>query len=147
MSEIPIAETIAAWALETKSGDGMTPPFYAETASVKGDENWPFWIVRNATCNSLGTFLPRKLAIAVADEMNRRSDHRSTPTTPTTWCAHERSSACALALEMLSEIKELRLWLQHIRRQIPIISAPIGLGFDFTDKKLAELIAKAEGNP
>lgn len=54
----------------TKTGCGMVPPFYAETASVKGDESWPYWIVRNKTCNSLGCFLPRGFAETLADAMN-----------------------------------------------------------------------------
>jgi len=53
-----------------RSGAGMIPPFYAETASAKGDENWPFWIVRNATCNSLGRLMDRSEAERLAAEMN-----------------------------------------------------------------------------
>lgn len=41
-------------------GIGMVPPFYAETANVKGDNDWPYWIVRNATCNSLGKIMSRE---------------------------------------------------------------------------------------
>lgn len=59
--------------LATKTGIGMIPPFYAETASVKGDENWPFWIVRNKTCNSLGCFMSRAEAEELALAMNRAS--------------------------------------------------------------------------
>lgn len=64
-------EEIARIILATKDGCGMIPPFYAETASTKGDENWPYWIVRNKTCNSLGCFLSRSDAEALAEEMNR----------------------------------------------------------------------------
>jgi len=56
--------------LATKSGVGMRPPFYAETASVKNNLTWPYWIVRNASCNSLGSFWPRPWAEALAREMN-----------------------------------------------------------------------------
>lgn len=28
--------------LKTRRGIGMRPPFYAETASMKGKESWPF---------------------------------------------------------------------------------------------------------
>lgn len=59
--------------LATKRGIGMIPPFYAETGSNKGDENWPLWIVRNKSCNSLGVFMPRDVAELLADAMNRRS--------------------------------------------------------------------------
>lgn len=49
---------------------GMAGPFRAETASVKGDPDWPLWMVRDDTCNSLGCLMPREVAEAVADEMN-----------------------------------------------------------------------------
>lgn len=39
--------------LKTKRGIGMTPPFYAETASMKGNQSCSYWIVRNTYCNSL----------------------------------------------------------------------------------------------
>jgi hypothetical protein len=61
--------------LETKHGIGMTPPFYAETASMKGNQSWPYWIVRNTYCNSLGFLLPREHAERVAATMNRMSTH------------------------------------------------------------------------
>ena len=64
-------DAVAARLLAIKRGVGMVPPFYAETASVKGDESWPLWIVRNKSCNSLGTFLPRKFAEQLASAMNR----------------------------------------------------------------------------
>lgn len=57
--------------LTTKRGIGMSPPFYAETANTKGDENWPLWIVRNIHCNSLGYFMPRSIAESLAESMNR----------------------------------------------------------------------------
>ena len=63
--------------LATKAGVGMTPPFYAETASVKGDPDWPLWIVRNATCNSLGVLLSRQDAEELAAAMNRAAEDRS----------------------------------------------------------------------
>ena len=56
--------------LMTRTGVGMVPPFYAETASAKGDQNWPYWIVRNATCNSLGALMSRPEAEAIAAAMN-----------------------------------------------------------------------------
>lgn len=65
---------LAAAILATKAGIGMVAPFYAETASVKGDLEWPLWIVRNKTCNSTGHFYPRKLAEELACEMNRLAE-------------------------------------------------------------------------
>lgn len=62
---------IAKDIIATKTGIGMIPPFYAETGSNKGNENWPYWIVRNKTCNSLGGFMPRRFAEALADAMNK----------------------------------------------------------------------------
>jgi hypothetical protein len=59
--------------LKTKRGIGMTPPFYAETASMKGNQSWPYWIVRNTYCNSLGRFLPKEYAERVAAAMNKVS--------------------------------------------------------------------------
>lgn len=59
--------------LKTKRGIGMTPPFYAETASIKGNQSWPYWIVRNTYCNSLGCFLPKEYAERVAAAMNKVS--------------------------------------------------------------------------
>ena len=57
---------------------GMKPPFYAETASVKGDESCPFWIVRNAACNSLGSMMARSDAEQLAQAMNRAAaDHHN----------------------------------------------------------------------
>ena len=67
------AEALAQEMLQTNRGIGMTPPFYAETASTKGDQSWPYWIVRNTHCNSLGCFLPKELAERVAAAMNRMS--------------------------------------------------------------------------
>ena len=69
-------EEIDAFAREmiaTKTGIGMTPPFFAETASTKDNQDWPFWIVRNATCNSLGAFFTREDAELLAPAMNRAS--------------------------------------------------------------------------
>jgi hypothetical protein len=63
----------ATYILTTKTGIGLIPPFYAETASVKGDETWPYWIVRNKSCNSLGGFLDRVSAEELAAEMNRQA--------------------------------------------------------------------------
>lgn len=57
--------------LATKRGIGMVPPFYAETASVKDDEEYPFWIVRNKSCNSLGCLMSRGEAILLSEAMNR----------------------------------------------------------------------------
>lgn len=57
--------------LKTKRGIGMTPPFYAETASMKRNQSWPYWIVRNTYCNSLGLFLPKEYAERVAAAMNK----------------------------------------------------------------------------
>ena len=45
-------------------------PFWAETASVKNDETWPYWIVRNKFCNVLGKWLPRPDAEKLAALMN-----------------------------------------------------------------------------
>jgi hypothetical protein len=67
------AEARAREMLQTKRGIGMTPPFYAETASTKGDPSWPYWIVRNTHCNSLGCFLPKEYAERVAAAMNKVS--------------------------------------------------------------------------
>lgn len=64
----------AASLLKTRTGAGMKPPFYAETASVKGDQSWPFWIVRNATCNSLGSMMSRKEAETLAEAMNEAAN-------------------------------------------------------------------------
>lgn len=69
-------DELAAQFLAEKRGIGMVPPFYAETASVKGDLEWPLWIVRNKTCNSLGGFLPREAAEKLADAMNRVANER-----------------------------------------------------------------------
>lgn len=63
-------KALARHYVETKRGIGMTPPFYAETASVKGDQDWPLWIVRNGHCNSLGGFMSRELAGRLAPAMN-----------------------------------------------------------------------------
>lgn len=49
------------------------PPFYAETASTKGDQDWPLWIVRNAHCNVLGILTSRKAAEALAAAMNKEA--------------------------------------------------------------------------
>lgn len=68
-------DDLAAHILATNRGIGMTPPFYAETASVKGDPNWPFWIVRNKSCNSLGGFASRSHCEALAEAMNRQSGY------------------------------------------------------------------------
>lgn len=57
--------------IATKTGVGMAPPFYSETGSTKGDQDWPFWIVRNKTCNSLGALMPREAAEQLASAMNR----------------------------------------------------------------------------
>lgn len=52
-------------------GAGIGGPYFAETASVKGDQDYPYWIVRNKTCNSLGALLPgREAAERIADIMN-----------------------------------------------------------------------------
>ena len=59
--------------LRTKRGIGMAPPFYAETAGTKGDKSWPYWIVRNTYCNSLGCLLPKDRAERVATAMNKVS--------------------------------------------------------------------------
>ena len=59
--------------LKTKHRIGMTPPFYAETASMKGNQSWPHWIVRNTYCNSLGFLLPREHAERIAAAMNKVS--------------------------------------------------------------------------
>lgn len=71
MTEI---DAIAREMITTKRGIGMIPPFYAETASTKGNVTWPFWIVRNKTCSSLGTFMPRGRAEELAAAMNRACD-------------------------------------------------------------------------
>lgn len=63
-------DDIAKEIIASKDGVGMTPPFYAETASTKDDPSWPFWIVRNANCNSLGCFLARDDAENLAAAMN-----------------------------------------------------------------------------
>ena len=59
--------------METKRGIGMIPPFYAETASTKNNQDWPFWIVRNSRCNSTGEFYSRALAERLAAAMNARA--------------------------------------------------------------------------
>lgn len=66
-------DEIARRMLKTKNGIGMTPPFYAETASMKDNQSWPHWIVRNSYCNSLGFLLPREHAERVAVAMNKVS--------------------------------------------------------------------------
>jgi hypothetical protein len=63
-------EKLAKDMLATKRGIGMVPPFYAETGSSKGNLDWPHWIVRNKTCNSLGCFMARPMAEALAAAMN-----------------------------------------------------------------------------
>jgi hypothetical protein len=63
-------KTLATHLVETNRGVGMSPPFYAETASNKGDLDWPHWIVRNVYCNSLGMFMPRAIAERLAPAMN-----------------------------------------------------------------------------
>lgn len=60
--------------LMARTGVGMKPPFYAETASVKGDPNFPDWIVRNAACNSLGMLMPLDVAERLAAEMNEAAN-------------------------------------------------------------------------
>lgn len=69
--EMTTIERCAAEFIKAKRGIGMTPPFYAETASAKGDENWPLWIVRNESCNSLGLFFSMETAEKLAAAMNR----------------------------------------------------------------------------
>jgi hypothetical protein len=64
-------EEYAKLMLTTKRGIGMIPQFYAETASTKGNIEWPFWIVRNKTCNSTAQFYPREISERLADAMNR----------------------------------------------------------------------------
>jgi len=49
---------------------GMGGPYKSETASAKGDEDWPVWIVRNETCNSLGCCFTRAEADKMAERMN-----------------------------------------------------------------------------
>ncbi|BBB99816.1 hypothetical protein M2192_001621 [Bradyrhizobium elkanii USDA 61] len=49
---------LARHLLASHTGIGMTPPFYAETGSAKGKQDWPHWIVRNRYCNSLGRLMP-----------------------------------------------------------------------------------------
>ena len=71
MLDIQCYDLAAKQILTINRGIGMTPPFHAETASVKGDESWPFWIVRNKTCNSTGGFYLREDAEAIALMMNR----------------------------------------------------------------------------
>ncbi len=63
--------------LRTERGVGMVPPFYAETASVKGDESWPAWIVRNKVCNSLGLLMSRDEAVALTEAMNAVVEQRA----------------------------------------------------------------------
>lgn len=64
------AMLIARQVLKIRTGVGMRPPFYAETSHVNGDQDWPDWIVRNATCNSLGGFGSREECEALAAAMN-----------------------------------------------------------------------------
>lgn len=68
-----LLEETAKDLLETHTGIGMTPPFYAETASVKGDQDWPYWIIRNTYCNSFGLFFTRADAEALAPVLNKLS--------------------------------------------------------------------------
>ena len=64
-------EQFAARMVSTRTGAGMKPPFYAEIASVKGDDQSGY-IVRNSACNSLGAIGFDKFeAEAIAAEMNR----------------------------------------------------------------------------
>lgn len=69
MTEAEIKD-YATLMIATKRGCGMVPPFYAETASTNGDQEWPFWIVRNKTCNSTAQFYPRDIAEKLAVAMN-----------------------------------------------------------------------------
>lgn len=76
MGEGKLVERLADEAIRTRpaaTNIGMIPPFYAETGSVKGDEDWPRWIVRNKTCNSLGYGMPREIAEPLAAAMNARA--------------------------------------------------------------------------
>ncbi|MHC2676971.1 hypothetical protein ACVI1J_009134 [Bradyrhizobium diazoefficiens] len=59
--------------LATNRGIGMSPPFYAETASIKNNQSWPYWIVRNAYCNSLARLFSKEEAERVAAAMNKVS--------------------------------------------------------------------------
>lgn len=65
------SEQFAARMVTTRTGAGMAPPFYADVASVKGDESCGY-IVRNLACNSLGVVgFDKAEAEAIAAEMNR----------------------------------------------------------------------------
>lgn len=72
MSELAL---LAKDVFAQKRGIGMVPPFYAETASTKADQSWPLWIVRNETCNSLGEFFPRDIAIEFAAALNEAAEN------------------------------------------------------------------------
>ena len=72
-------DVLAAELIANGTGIGMVPPFYAETASTKGDQDWPLWIVRNTHCNSLGCFMSRSEAESLAAAMNR-AQRASNPT-------------------------------------------------------------------
>ena len=45
-------------------------PFWAETASTKGDQDWPAWIVRNVHCNVTGKLYSRADAERMASVLN-----------------------------------------------------------------------------
>jgi hypothetical protein len=69
MTETP--EQFAARMVATQMGAGMKPPFYADVASVKGDQSCGY-IVRNSACNSLGVVgFDKAEAEVIAAEMNR----------------------------------------------------------------------------
>jgi hypothetical protein len=68
-------EALAKEFVAEKRGIGMIPPFYAETASANGGEDWPLWIVRNKSCNSLGLLMARAAAESLASAMNEAAEN------------------------------------------------------------------------
>lgn len=82
MMEQQHIDKLAAHYVATRSGIGMVPPFYAETAHTRGDETWPLWIVRNKSCNSLGMMMPRDNAEALAAAMNKAAEQLTSTQRP-----------------------------------------------------------------
>lgn len=61
----------------TCKGIGIdTGPYYAETASTKGNQDWHYWIVRNKFCRSDEAFHSRSVANSIAKEMNIQKGYR-----------------------------------------------------------------------
>lgn len=53
------------------NGPKREGPYYAKTASTKGDEDWPFWMVCDATgYNATGGLGSRQMCEALAEKWN-----------------------------------------------------------------------------